>query len=139
MPFAKVYVLDANAVIRYLTDGLGKERVSAFLRGVESGEGRLVISAVNWGVVLYTMARFVGLPKASTDLKAMSRSVQSVSADEALAETAATIKFRHKLGYADSYAAALAIHLNATLVSADPDFAKVGKRLRLLMLPRYKE
>jgi ribonuclease VapC len=60
-----------------------------------------------------------------------------VAADEPQAEVAATLKFRHKMGYADSYAAALAMRTGATLVTADPEFAKLGKRLRVLALPRH--
>jgi predicted nucleic acid-binding protein len=41
------------------------------------------------------------------------------------------------LGYADCYAAALAMRMDATLVTTDLDFAKLGKKLKLLVLPRH--
>jgi predicted nucleic acid-binding protein len=43
------------------------------------------------------------------------------------------------LGYADCFAAALAMRRDATLVTADPDFVKLGKQLKILALPRHKE
>jgi predicted nucleic acid-binding protein len=40
-------------------------------------------------------------------------------------------------GYADSFAAALAIEYGATLVSADPAFEKLEKKLKWMKLPRF--
>lgn len=133
----KAYVLDANAAMRYLSNGLGEERVAALIQRAAKGEARLLISVVNWGEVLYSLAKLAGLSKATADLKALSTVVESVVADEAQAEMAATLKFRYKMGYADTYAAALALRMSATLVTADPDFAKLGRQLKVLALPRH--
>jgi len=135
----KPYVLDANAVMRYLTGGSGEERVAALIQRAAKGEARLSISVINWGEVLYSLAKRAGLANATVDLKALSIYMESVAADEAQAEQAATLKFHYKMGYADSYAAALAMRTGATLVTADPEFAKLGKRLKVLALPRHKE
>jgi predicted nucleic acid-binding protein len=51
--------------------------------------------------------------------------------------SAGEIRLRYKLGLADSFAAALALELGATLVTADPEFAKLGKQLKVLALPRH--
>jgi predicted nucleic acid-binding protein len=40
---------------------------------------------------------------------------------------AAELKARHGLGYADSFAAALALEHSATLVTVDAEFAKLGR------------
>jgi predicted nucleic acid-binding protein len=52
---------------------------------------------------------------------------------------AAGLKYRYKLGYADSFAAALAMEYNATVVSADSSFEKLGKKLKWMKLPRFRE
>jgi predicted nucleic acid-binding protein len=39
---------------------------------------------------------------------------------------------------ADSFAATLALESKATLVSADPEFEKVGKALKWLRLPKFE-
>jgi ribonuclease VapC len=130
----KIYVLDASAVIRYLTNGIGEEKVDALIRRSRQREVRLRISMVNWGEALYVLAGMVGLEKATSDLKAMSAVMESVAIDEELAEAAAIVKFHYKLGYADCFAAALAMRMDATLVTTDPDFAKLGKKLKLLSL-----
>jgi predicted nucleic acid-binding protein len=61
-----------------------------------------------------------------------------VVADEAQVEAAAAVRLKYKLGYADCFAASLAIRERAMLVTADPDFAKLGQQLKVLALPRHK-
>jgi predicted nucleic acid-binding protein len=135
----KIYVLDASAVVRYLTNGIGEEKVDALIHRSHKHEARLLISMVNWGEVLYVLAGMIGLEKATSVLKAMSAVLESFAIDEELAEAAAVIKFHYKMGYADCYAAALTMRIDATLVTSDPDFAKLGKKLKLLPLPTHKE
>lgn len=135
----KQYVLDANAVMRYLSRGRGEEKVAALIQRAAKGEARLLISVINWGEALYSLAKLAGLSKAIADLKSLGAIVESVAADEAEAEMAATLKFRYKMGYADTYAAALALRTGATLVTADPEFAKLGKQLKVLALPRHAQ
>jgi predicted nucleic acid-binding protein len=60
-----------------------------------------------------------------------------VEADAVQALSAAEMKHSYKLGYADSFAATLAVTRRATLVSADPAFEKIGKSLKWLCLPRF--
>jgi ribonuclease VapC len=133
----KVCVLDANAIIRYLANGLGEEKVAALIERASKGEVRLLISVVNWGEALYTLARSAGMRQATSDLKSLSAFVESVPVDEAQAEAAAALRLHYKLGYADCFAASLAMRERSPLLTADPDFAKLGKQLRILALPRH--
>ena len=132
----KIYVLDASAAVRFLTKGMNYERVVTLVKKVSDGDARLAISTVNWGEALYVLAGMVGLYRATSDLKAMSAFLESFAIDEELAEAAAIVKFHYKLGYADCYAAALAMRLDAILVTSDPDFAKLGRKLKVLSLSR---
>lgn len=134
----KYYVLDANAVIRLLEQGRDWERVKGLFEKAAKGEARLLISAVNWGEVLYSLAKRAGLSQAKADLKGLSLFMELVPADATEAEAAAAIKYQYKLGYGDCFAAALATRVNGTLVTADPDFAKVGKRLKILELATHR-
>jgi len=59
-----------------------------------------------------------------------------IPADLDRATRAAALKQKHTLAYADAYAAELAIERGALLVTADSEFAKVGKTLSLYPLPR---
>jgi predicted nucleic acid-binding protein len=132
------FVLDANAVIRYVTGGPGAERVSSLFAQQQRGEAQLAMSAVNRGEVFYQIARRAGIQGATQSLRTLARSVESVPVVEEHADGAAALKFKYKLGFADCFAADLAMRRGATLVTADPEFAKLGKQLRVLALPRHK-
>ncbi len=61
-----------------------------------------------------------------------------VAADQDRATRAASIKQKHNLGYADAFAAELAIERKAQLVTADPEFTRLGKILSVYELPRHE-
>jgi predicted nucleic acid-binding protein len=48
-----------------------------------------------------------------------------VEADSQLSFDAAAIQATHQLSYADALAAALALHLNATVISGDKEFGSL--------------
>ncbi len=133
----KRYVLDANAVIRYLTKGPGIERLDALFAQARKGDASLSISVVNRGEALYNLAKRAGMHEATEALRTLAHYVESVAVTEAIADAASTMKFIYKLGFADCFAAELAIRMGATLVTADPDFVKLGKQLKVLALPRH--
>ncbi|MGB8260738.1 MAG: PIN domain-containing protein [Terracidiphilus sp.] len=133
----KIYALDANALIRYLTNTPGADKVEELIRRARNGEAKLIVSVVNRGEALYILTRTRGFDRTAEDLRALSRFIESIDADEAQSEAAALLKMRYKLGLGDSYAAALAIRFGATLVTADPEFARLGKQLKILALPRH--
>jgi predicted nucleic acid-binding protein len=64
--------------------------------------------------------------------------VEFVSSDAEQALAAAELRYRYKLGLADCFAAELAMRTGATLVTADPEFAKLGRQLKVLALPRHE-
>ena len=133
----KEYVLDANALIRYFQNQAGAETVDRLISKAQRDQARLSISAVNLGEVLYTLAKSIGLNRTMEYIQALGQSVETVPIDQEFALSAATIKFQYKLGYADSIAALLAMRRRGTLVTADPEFIKFGKRLKVLALPRH--
>jgi len=98
----------------------------------------LQMSAVNWGEVFYSLWKQDGETEAQRlNVEIGELPLAILEVDRARATRAAEIKATYGLGYADSFAAALAVELSAVLVSADPEFAKMGKRLKLLDLPRH--
>ena len=135
----KDYVLDANAVLRYLAigDGQGGEKVLGLFQQAERGQARLSMSVINLGEVLYILLKRVGEQRALHYIRILEHGVTIVDADTIRTIQAATLKHQLKLGYADSFAAALALELKATLVSADPSFEKVGKDLKWMRLPKF--
>ncbi|MGA3334994.1 MAG: type II toxin-antitoxin system VapC family toxin [Terracidiphilus sp.] len=133
----KRYVLDANALMRYLTKGPGIERLDKLFAQAQRGEASLSMSVINRGEVLYNLAKRAGMLEAVAALRTMAHYVESVDATEEQANGAAALKFIYKLGYADCFAADLAIRRGATLVTADRDFVKLGKQLKVLALPHH--
>ena len=103
----------------------------------EQGSALVSMSVVTLGEAYYSLMRRLGQAAAEKMVSAMRPVVSFVPVELELAIRAATLKECHKLPYADSFAAALAIRVNGTLVSADPDFAKLGTSVKLLKLPSH--
>ena len=135
----KQYVLDANAVMRYMQKGPGFNRVDALFKMASAGDIRLLMSVVNRGEVLYGLARRAGVQQALDALKTIAGCVELVDVREEDADAAAILKLHYKLGFADCFAAELAMRAGATLVTADPEFVKLGRQLKVLALPCHKE
>ncbi len=96
---------------------------------------RLMMSALNWGEVYYTIARNSGYREADRTAKSVDRlPLMIVNVDRAQAEEAGRIKAGYGLPYADCFAAALA-GKTGVLVTADlADFKKVPW-LKMVELP----
>jgi predicted nucleic acid-binding protein len=135
----KEYVLDANAVIRYfgVGDGQGGEKVRGLFEQAERNQAHLSMSVINLGEVLYVLLKHIGEQRAFQYIQALQHAVTLIDADANKTIEAATLKHQYKLGYADSFAAALALSSKATLVSADPSFEKIGKSLKWMKLPNF--
>jgi predicted nucleic acid-binding protein len=135
----KEYVLDANVVLRYfgVSEGEGANKIRALFEQAERGQARLWMSVINLGEVLYILLRHVGETRARQYVRVLQHVATMVEADAAQALAAAEMKHKYKLGYADSFAATLAVTLKATLVSADPSFEKLGKTLKWVRLPKF--
>jgi predicted nucleic acid-binding protein len=137
----KEYVLDSNAVLRYfgVSAGQGTDKIRALFQQAERGQARLSMSVVNLGEVLYVLLKHVGEEQARHYVQALQHVATMVDADAAQALRAAEMKHHYRLGYADAFAATLALTLKATLVSADPTFEKLGKSLRWMRLPKFAQ
>jgi predicted nucleic acid-binding protein len=132
------YVLDANALTGFLEGRAGlAEKVSRLLAQAAQQDVPLLMSAVNWGEVFYITYRRHGEAEAwKTESRLQELPIAVIAADRQRASRAGGLKQKHSLGYADSFAAELAIEQRAWLVTADPEFAKVGKGLAVYALPR---
>lgn len=135
------YVLDANALIGFFE---GRTPASGRVRHMVSEALRLelplLMSAVNWGEVFYMEWRYHGEAKAREIEAYLHRlPIAVIAVDVDRATRAAALKQKHNLGYADSFAAELAIERDAWLVTADQEFAKMGKTLSVYPLPRYEK
>ena len=135
------HVLDANALVGLLEDREGSAaKVERLLEQALQKNLPLLMSAVNWGEVFYITWRRHGEAMAhAAEARLKELPIAVIAADQARATRAAALKQKHRLGYADSFAAELAIECGAWLITADPEFSKVGEALSVFSLPRYEK
>ena len=135
------HVLDANALIGLFEDREGSAgKIERLLEQALQQDLPLLMSAVNWGEVFYVTWRRHGEARAhEADAKLRELPIAVIAADHARATRAGALKQKHSLGYADAFAAELAIERGAWLVTADAEFTKVGKSLAVYLLPRHEK
>lgn len=138
---ARPYVLDANALIGFFEGRSGPaEKIRQLLGEAVRQDSPLLMSAVNWGEVFYIAWRRHGEAKAGeAEARLQEMPIAVIAVDRERASRAGALKQKHALGYADAFAAELAIERSAWLVTADPEFAKVGKALAVYSLPRHEK
>jgi predicted nucleic acid-binding protein len=124
------YVLDASAILDFLENNPGSERTERLFQDSRDQKITLLMSVVNWGEVFYHVWQRHGEESARRALASLSRiSIELVPVDERQSLQACEIKVLHKIPYVDSLAAALAVLRQATLVTSDRDFEKLGRRV----------
>ena len=115
-------VLDAQPLVAYLTNEPGADLVYERLV-THRAAGAMLVSSVNWCEVLYVVRRSLGVHATATASRLLANVPVSVlTADEGLATFAAEIKFRHRLGLGDAFAAGLAIATDSPLLTGDAAF-----------------
>ncbi len=129
----KTYVLDSSALMTFFEDCAGAEKVEELLAKAAEAKRPLLMSAVNWGEVYYSVWRARGEKAASAMLREIAQlPIEVVDVDIDLAKVAATLKAEHNLPYVDCFAGALAQVRKATLVTCDKDFECVGTTLKMV-------
>ncbi len=131
------YVLDANALLDFLDVGPGAQRVRTILHEAHEHRARVFISVLNYGEVYYVIWQKRGEEKARQTMASLLRlPIEVVDVDITQAMRAGEIKAVHKIPYVDCVAAALASLQQATLVTSDHDFEKLGRHFPILWIAR---
>jgi ribonuclease VapC len=124
------YVLDSYAMIAYFEDEAGADRVARILRQLFQSKAKGYMSVVNWGEVYYNTMREEGVDEAEKVILQLDKfPIQIVEVNKDFAYEAAKLKGKYRIAYADCFAVALSVKLNATLVTGDPEFKKVKERI----------
>lgn len=125
-------VLDAYSIIAYLEGEKGAEMmIEIFKSARDSGKG-LLLSVVNWGEVYYIILREEGQKHADEVAHLISTlPIEIVPVDLEITKIAAVFKATKKMSYADCFAAALAKHYKAELVTGDEEFKGVAKDIKI--------
>ena len=128
----KTTVLDASAMLAMFFGQPGMEQMRDLFHKASEADRPVFISAVNWAEVLYKMERKHGKAGYETARQfEHTTPLDAVPVDRELAEVAALLKNEHGLGLADAFAAALAKHKKAELVTADTEFKPLEKEIKI--------
>jgi len=134
---AAVYILDSFALLAYLEDEPGAIVVQAKLQAAAQQTIQLYLSTLNLGELLYIIERERGLPVAQRTLAQLQQlPVQLVEASLARILAAAHIKAHTPISYADAFVVAAAQEFQATILTGDPEFAKLTIPIAIEWLPR---
>lgn len=126
-------VFDSWALLAFLVDEPSAGKVEDLIAQANETQGRLFISSINLGEIWYSLAR-------SRSEKAADQAVveiynlgfKTVDPDWPLIRSAASLKARFRLAYADCFAAALAKSRQCPVVTGDPEFKQLEKEIRIL-------
>jgi ribonuclease VapC len=135
----KRYVLDSYAMIAYFEDEPGADRVAQILRQLIQGKAKGYMSVVNWGEVYYNTMREEGVAEAEKVILQLDKfPIQIIEVNRDFAYEAAKLKGKYRIAYADCFAVALSVKLNASLVTGDSGFKKLKERISIqwIDLPR---
>ena len=132
-----VYVLDSSAVLRYIDNEAGSDRVQSVLTDGLYAKAGLSISAVQWGEIAGKLFKRLGT---GSRLEAMETLLLSgiviIPADAERSVSAARFKVDHGISYADAFALDLAMQsAEHVLVTADYGFKAVMDLARIEFLP----
>ena len=128
----KRYVLDSYAMIAYFEDEPGADRVAQILKQLIQGKATGYMSVVNWGEVYYNTMREEGVAEAEKVILQLDKfPIQVVEVNRDFAYEAAKLKGKYRIAYADCFAAALSLKLNASLVTGDSEFKKLKERISI--------
>lgn len=117
------YILDTFAVIAYLNDEEGADKVEELLNKAKEGKIKLFMHAINLGELYYNIFKKEDETKA---ISAYSKVKQyPVEFIEDLSEPfllkTATLKGTYPISYADAFAVATAQEFEGILITGDPE------------------
>ena len=130
MPRPNSLVFDSYALIGYLENESFSDKIQDILIHAKNKDVLLYIHAIHIGEVYYITLREQG--RSLADLaysRIKSLPVKIIDRiDEELLLTAAGLKAKHPISYADSFAAAMAKVKNCPLLTGDPEFSSLEKQ-----------
>jgi predicted nucleic acid-binding protein len=131
----KAMVLDTWSVVAYFEDEPSGEQVADLIADAQENGASLAMSVVNAGELWYLMARRSSEADANESVNELRQlGIQLLDVDWDLAQAAARFKSKHRMSYADCFAAALAKRSKAELVTGDPDFKQVEGEIKIVWL-----
>ncbi len=131
----KSYLFDAYPILCWLQEEPGHRMVDDFLMRAQEREISLLMNMINLGEVYYRICRITSV-KDADDIVAKVRllPIVFISVSDAMVMEAAKIKGIYPISYADAFATATAVQREATIITADPEFKALSKRVKIVWL-----
>ena len=129
---AKALVLDSWSVIAYLEDEPSGQKIADLIASAHEQAIPVSMCVVNAGEVWYIIAREISEEEANASIKELrDLRIQFEDVNWDLTQEAARFKAKHKMSYADCYAAALAMSRKANLVTGDREFKQIESAVNI--------
>ena len=126
-------VLDSYAVLIFLFQQPGYERILHLFDKASESDKALLIASPNWAEIRSIVERKTGAAQwQDTRTKLLGLPIEIVPVDQELAEYAGEFKTTRKMSLADCFAAALAKRENAEVYTGDPEFRSVEKEVKVV-------
>ncbi|MGO9311623.1 MAG: type II toxin-antitoxin system VapC family toxin [Syntrophobacteraceae bacterium] len=129
------FVLDSFALLAYLQAEPASLKVKETLKLARDRDAQVFLSLINLGEIVYTVERKLGEDTSREvlqDVLTLPIEVSEVTMERVL--SAAHIKGKFPISYADAFAVALAQEMTATLVTGDPEFRRVESLVKIMWL-----
>lgn len=137
---AESLVFDTSAFLTLTGDEPGADQVHAHVTDAIAKRIRVHASFVSLTEVEYITHQEEGAEAAQQRLSNIrALPIQWHHSDDALCSAAAKLKAAHRISFADSFVAALALRLDAILVHKDPEFSALKGIMKMEMLPPKKQ
>ena len=128
-------VLDSFALIAYLRDEPGADKVEDLLRKAAARHEPLHMTEINYAEVQYIIIRKNGLAGWETTAATLvSLPITFHPATRELADIAARFKASHRISLADAFASALTKHRKSELVTGSPEFKPLEREVKISWL-----
>ena len=129
----KALVLDSWAIMAYLEDEPSGEKIDDMIADARDRGTPLMASVVNFGEVWYIVARRTSKTDADQTVQEIRQlGIEVIDANWDLTRQAAYYKSKHRMSYADCFAAALASREKAQLVTGDKEFTEVEPEVSII-------
>jgi predicted nucleic acid-binding protein len=131
------YVLDSSAILRYLDNEAGAERVAEIIKSHLAGRCAVMISALHWGEIAGITGKAHGSGAMELVVSRLSAfGFEVVPADAERAVRASLIKLKRQIPYVDAFGVELAAEgRDRVFVTADFDFKAAIREVKIEFLP----
>ncbi len=131
----KNILFDSYAILKFYQDEDGADKVEEFLIASRKGDLKSYISEINLGEVYYKTIRRLGLAPAKDHLEWFSMlPIQVIPPSSDIILSASEIKAEYAISYADCFAVATALNVDASIVTGDPEFKKVERLVEIVWI-----